>query len=339
MTDVMFNNIIGHEFQKNLLARSRAEGTVSHAYLFSGPDGVGKKLVALEFAKILNCPSDKSSSMREQCGCSSCSKVDRGIHPDVVLVEYEGIGDIKVDQVREGVEEKLYLKPYEGAFKIVIVNEAERMNRSAQNAFLKTLEEPPPNSVIILISSRPQALLPTILSRCQIISFSSLSKDNMRLIIEEHSELNGEELELLSRLSSGSPGFALRFDQELIDFRKELISKLSGLDYRSAVEISELVEFMPTETTADDSEKLRLAMEFMSLWIRDLIMIKIGADEEYITHADIIEESERAAAGLGTEDILQKHESLERTRSDIFFANANRRLSLENLFIKLAQRP
>lgn len=335
----MLNKIVGHEFQKNLLARSAMEGTVSHAYLFSGPDGVGKKLVAIEFAKLLNCQSEQPSVAAQECGCNSCTKVDRGIHPDVVIVEYEGIGDIKVDQVREGVEEKLYLKPFEGAFKIVIVDESERMNRSAQNAFLKTLEEPPPNSVIILITSRPQVLLPTIRSRCQIVSFSSLTKDNMQSVLKEKYEFSGEELELLSRLSSGSPGLALRFDKDIIDWRREVLTKLAYLDSRSASEISELVESMPTETTAEDTEKLRLAMEFISLWIRDLIMIKIGADEEYITHADIIEDTEKAVAGLGTDDIIEKHGCIETARSDIFFANANRRLSLENLFIKLAQRP
>lgn len=334
----MFNNIIGHEFQKNLLIRSSEEGTVSHAYLFSGPEGVGKKLMALEFAKTLNCLSEKPSRESEECVCGSCSKVERGIHPDVVLVEYEGASDIKVDQVREGVEEKLYLKPFEGKYKIVIVDEAERMNRSAQNAFLKTLEEPPPDSVIILVSSRSQALLPTIRSRCQDVSFSVLTNDSISTILEESSGLTGEDLELLTRLSSGSPGLALRFDKELIEWRKQLLTKLSAVDHRSAIEISELIESMPTETTAEDSERLRLAMELISLWIRDLIMIKIGAAEEYITHADIIEESERAASGLGTDDILEKHDILERTRSDIFYANANRRLSLENFFIKLAQR-
>ena len=334
----MFNNIIGHEQQKNLLRRAAKEGLVSHAYLFSGPDGVGKKLMALEFAKTLNCASGEDSTAIEQCECGSCRKVERGIHPDVVLVEYQGVSDIKVDQIREGVEEKLFLKPFEGAHKIVIVDESERMNRSAQNAFLKTLEEPPPNSVIILLTSRPQALLPTIRSRCQIVGFSSLSIDSISRILEKESDLSGEDMELSSRLSSGSPGLALRLDKELIDWRRDLLTRLSELDLRSASDVAELTESMPMESTAEDSEKLKLAIEFISLWLRDLVMIKIGAGEERITHTDIIEESRRAAQGLGTEEILEKQESLEQTWSDIYYANANKRLSLENLFIKLAPR-
>ena len=332
----MFNNIIGHEFQKNLLKRAAKENRVSHAYLFSGPDGVGKKLLALEFAKALNCASDKAYSQAEECDCASCRKVDKGIHPDVVLVEYQGVSDIKVDQIREGVEDKLFLKPFEGSYKVVIVDESERMNRSAQNAFLKTLEEPPPKSVIILLTSRPQALLPTIRSRCQNVGFSELPYESILRILESGSDLAQEDLELSSRLSAGSPGLALKFDKELIEWRKDLLIKLSELDCRSAKDIAELTESMPTESTAEDSERLKLAVDFISFWLRDLIMIKIGAGTEHITHTDIIEESERAASGLGTDQILKKQEYLERTWNDIFYANSNKRLSLENLFIKLA---
>jgi len=332
----MFNKIIGHDFQKSLLQRAAKEGMVSHAYLFSGPDGVGKKLVALEFAKLLNCTSDRGDSMTEECECGSCRKVERGIHPDVVLVEYEGVNDIKVDQIREGIEDKLFLKPFEGAFKVVIVDESERMNRSAQNAFLKTLEEPPPNSIIILLTSRSAALLPTIRSRCQIVSFSPLPLEYIAQILEKESELSDSEVELTSRLSGGSPGLALKFDKELIDWRKDLLSRIAELDYRSASEIMELADTMPTESTPEDSQKLRFAIEFISLWLRDLIMIKIEADKKYLTHTDIIEESQKAAKGLSTDDILKRQSSLQQAWNDIFYANANKRLSLENLFIKLA---
>lgn len=332
----MLNEIIGHDFQRSLLQRAAREGVVSHAYLFSGPDGVGKKLVALEFAKLLNCISDSKGSITEECDCGSCRKVGRGIHPDVVLVEYEGINDIKVDQIREGVEDKLFLKPFEGAFKVVIVDESERMNRSAQNAFLKTLEEPPPNSVIILLSSRSTALLPTIRSRCQIVSFSALPFEKIARILEKETELSGPEVELISRLSEGSPGLALKFDSELIDWRRDLLSRIASLDCRSAGEIMELADIMPTESTPEDSQKLKFAIEFISLWLRDLIMIKIEADKKYITHTDMIEVSRGAAEELSTDDILERQTSLQQAWNDIFYANANKRLSLENLFIKLA---
>ena len=109
----MFNNkIIGHDFQKNILLRAASDDLVSHSYLFSGADGIGKKLIALEFAKLINCKSERSididSPQEGSCDCGSCSKVDRGIHPDVINVQYEGVKSIKVEQIREGVEERLF---------------------------------------------------------------------------------------------------------------------------------------------------------------------------------------------------------------------------------------
>lgn len=335
----MLNKIVGHEFQKNLLMRAAREGIVSHSYLFSGPDGVGKKLVAIEFAKILNCTSENKYSEVSECDCGSCRKVGRGTHPDVVLVEYEGVNNIKVDQIREGVEDKLFLKPYEGSFKVVIVDESERMNRSAQNAFLKTLEEPPPNSVIILLASRPHALLPTVRSRCQIVRFSPLSQETIVQILEERTELSAADALLSARLSEGSPGLALKFDKEVIEWRKELLIKVSELSRSSAGDILGLADSMLTGTTPEDMERLLLAMEFISLWLRDLVLIKIGADKKYMTHTDLIEASKKAAAGLSTHDILERHKNLQNTRDDIFYANANKQLSLENLFIKLAFKP
>jgi len=332
----MSDTIIGHEFQKNLLLRAEREGIVSHSYMFSGPDGVGKKLVALEFAKLLNCTSDKKNAFSGDCECGSCRKVDRGIHPDVVLVEYEGVKDIKVDQIREGIEVKLFLKPFEGRFKVVIVDESERMNRSAQNAFLKTLEEPPPNSVIVLLTSRVHTLLPTIRSRCQIIRFSPLPQETVVQILEEKTELSGAEALLSSRLSEGSPGLALKFDTEIIEWRKELLMRVSELDCRSASQIDGLAESVLSGNAQGDTEKLRLAIEFISHWLRDLILIKIGAEEKYLTHTDLIEASKKAAAELSTQDILERHKYLQNAWNDIFFANANKQLSLENLFIKLA---
>src|SRR5919109_2030307 len=207
---MFFTNVLGHEFQKGALRRAVRESRISHAYLFSGPDGIGKKLIALEFGKILNCVSTYESGEADlkntACDCPSCRKIEKGIHPDVLLVEYKGTKDIKVDQIREEVEEKLYFRPFEGRFKVAILDEAERMNQNAQNAFLKTLEEPPPDSVIILITSQPQSLLPTIRSRCQLLEFSPLPEEILVEEIRKRKNLSPDEAVLCARLSGGSLG-------------------------------------------------------------------------------------------------------------------------------------
>jgi DNA polymerase-3 subunit delta' len=331
----MFTDIAGHEFQKNILIRAARENIVSHSYLFAGPDGVGKKLVALEFAKILNCNGNAATG--EACECGSCKKIEKGIHPDVALVEFTGAKNIKVDQVREEVEDKLFLKPFEGRFKIVIVDESERMNNSAQNAFLKTLEEPPKESVIILITSSPTSLLPTIRSRCQMLGFNPLGETVIAEMLESQGDYSREEAVLASRLSGGSPGKALKLDRELIAWRKELLSALGESSRYSASDISSLADSVSQGSSSDDTERLELAFRFIYLWLRDLVLIKLGSDE--VINADLIEEMKKAADSWETGELLAMQKHVEKTWYDIFRTNANTKLALENLFINLARPP
>lgn len=337
----MFNNkIIGHDFQKGILKRAANENLISHSYLFSGPDGIGKKLVANEFAKLINCKSQGSSGSdnldTKACICGSCAKIDKGIHPDVIYVQFEGVKSIKVEQIREGVEERLFLKSFEGKFKVVIVDEAHRMSNGAQNAFLKTLEEPPANSVIILITSNPDSLLPTIRSRCQLVRFNTLPEE---LILEEirgRADLSSENAIVCSKLSNGSLGRAIMMDSDLLEWRKELIQFLMNLKPDSAMRVIGLAEYMPLSSTPEDMERMTLAFEFISLWLRDLMLIKTGSDYKGITNVDLIEPSTQIAERWDLDNILDKMSALEKTHNDIYNMNANKQLSFENLFIRLA---
>lgn len=334
------NKIIGHDFQKKILMRAERENIVSHSYLFSGPDGIGKKLIALEFAKLLNCKnrnlSNTTNSDFETCECNSCKKIEKGIHPDVVHVQYEGVKSIKVEQVREGIEDMLFLKSYEGKFKVVIVDEAERMSSGAQNAFLKTLEEPPPYSVIILITSYPDSLLPTIRSRCQIIRFGALSEELIFEELKKRDDLSAEEALVSSKLSNGSLGRALMLDSDIIEWRKELIQYLMHLKPYSALRVLGLAESMPLSSNPEDMEKLNLAFEFISLWLRDLMLIKMDSDKKVLTNIDLIEQSVEIAQRWDIDNILNKMNYVQNTWSDIHHLNANKQLSFENLFIRIS---
>ena len=333
------SQIIGHDFQKEILLRASRENIVSHSYLFSGPDGIGKKLIALEFAKLLNCQKRDSSQYgnfdKTTCECGSCKKVDKGIHPDVIYVQYEGVKSIKVEQIREGIEERLFLKSFEGKFKVVIVDEAERMSNGAQNAFLKTLEEPPADSVIILITSNPDALLPTIRSRCQIIRFSALSEELVFEELKKREDLSAEEALVCSKLSNGSLGRALTLDSDIIEWRKELIQYLMHLKSDSALRVIGLAESMPLSSSPEDMEKLNLAFEFISLWLRDLMLIKTGSDKKGLTNIDLIQETTQFAKKWEMDNILDKMSDVEKTWNDIYHLNANKQLSFENLFIRI----
>jgi DNA polymerase-3 subunit delta' len=336
-----FDNIIGHELQKNLLRRAIAEERVSHSYLFSGLDGVGKRLVALGFAKILNCLTLVSTtdvdSNKAGCDCNSCRKIDKGIHPDVFVIEYKGLRDIKVDQIREDVEDRLYFKPFEGRYKVAIVDEADRMSHSAQNAFLKTLEEPPDESIIILLTSSPQSLLPTIRSRCQSLRFEGIP---IELIVEElktRRGLSGEESTMIAFLSEGSLGRALNLDDKILSDRNELINRLSRVETDFASSVLGVVESILRGSSNDDNEKLKIYLEFILLWLRDLISVKVGLDEDLLMNKHLISVSREYAGRYSLEKILEKLNFAEQVSNSILRLNANKQIALENLVLKIAE--
>jgi DNA polymerase-3 subunit delta' len=329
----MFEGITGHDFQKNILRRAARENLVSHSYLFTGPDGVGKKLIAVGFAKLLNCVGGGRAS-DERCECASCRKIEKGIHPDVILIEFAGVKNIKVEQVRDEIEERLYLRPFEGRYKIVIVDESERMNQSAQNAFLKTLEEPPPGSVIILVSSHPDYLLPTLRSRCQTIEFNALPEELIVGVLRERSDMPSDQALLTSRLSGGSIGKALDFDGDLLEWRKELMTKLGNIRKNSASDISSLSEHISSMASGDETDKLELGFTFILLWLRDIALAGMGSDR--LTNTDFMESIGNAAGKWDVDRLLEMERSVERAWYDIVRANANTKLVLDNLFLKLA---
>jgi DNA polymerase-3 subunit delta' len=336
-----FDNIIGHDLQKNLLRRAIAEERVSHSYLFSGLDGVGKRLVALGFAKILNCLTLVSTtdvdSNKAGCDCNSCRKIDKGIHPDVFVIEYKGLRDIKVDQIREDVEDRLYFKPFEGRYKVAIVDEADRMSHSAQNAFLKTLEEPPDESIIILLTSSPQSLLPTIRSRCQSLRFEGIP---IELIVEElktRRGLSGEESTMIAFLSEGSLGRALNLDDKILSDRNELINRLSRVETDFASSVLGVVESILRGSSNDDNEKLKIYLEFILLWLRDLISVKVGLDEDLLMNKHLISVSREYAGRYSLEKILEKLNFAEQVSNSILRLNANKQIALENLVLKIAE--
>ncbi len=329
----MFEGIIGHDFQKNILLRAARENVASHSYLFTGPDGIGKKMVAIEFAKLLNC----GEALREtgnRCECPSCRKIDKGIHPDVALVEFTGVKNIKVDQIRDEIEERLYLRPFEGRFKIVIVDECERMNHNAQNAFLKTLEEPPPDSLIILLSSRSDSLLPTLRSRCRVVEFGALPEGHIAQLLRDRNGLSPEDALLSAGLSGGSIGKALGLDKDIMEWRTELLSRLGRIRKNSASDISGLSEHLSSGASPDETDRLELGFRFLLLWLRDLVLARTGSDS--FTNADFSESIKKTARACDMNDLLEMERYVERAWHDIARANANTKLVLETLFLKLA---
>ena len=356
-----FTNVVGHEFEKEALIRAVREGRVSHAYLFSGPEGVGKKLFAKEFAKLLNCSAPpatageedgKSGGDKAECDCNSCSKIARGIHPDVFTVEYKGVKDIKVEQIREEVEERVQGRPFEGNYKVAVVNDAHRMNKNAQNAFLKTLEEPPSNTVIILITSEPEALLPTIRSRCQRLEFSPLPNSLVTEQLVILAGLDRKDAQAAAKLARGSLGRAQRLDSEMLAFRKEVIEELADVRAESAAQVLGFAKNIPLKSSSKrDQEKLELLFEIIASLLEDIIFLKTsGSGEEggeggeeaglpdgKIINSDVLPVLRRLAHRMSLESVIEKIGEFERTRRAVFNANANKQLAIESIVITLGE--
>ncbi len=340
-----FEKLLGNEPQKKFLLNAVRENKIGHAYIFSGIDRIGKKLFALEFSKLVNCRSKDARSSSSQdpndkeacCKCQSCLKIDKNAHPDVTLLSYENEKIIKVGSIKEDIEKKVYFHPFESRYKIFIIDNAERMNRSAQNAFLKTLEEPPEFCIIILITSSLNFIVPTIRSRCQLINFHPLPYDTVVNKLREIAVLDEQYIKVASKIAGGSIGKAVSTDKDYLDFRKEIIKRLMEVNYRRPSKISRLCEYMKVGAKDTDQAKHRDLFDIISLWLRDLLLVKLNYDREQIVNSDLYPELSEYVKGRSVEDLLTKTNQLEDSWYGLDRLNANKIIAYEDLLLKLSR--
>src|SRR5215217_94220 len=208
-----FRELTGHTHLLDLIARAATRGSLPPSVIFAGPDGVGKRMAAVALAQLMNCPNlppagERHTSDRhpDACGtCASCKRIARGVHADVLLIEPGDSGAIKIDQVRDAIERSAY-RPFEGRRRVVILDEADAMNADAQNAVLKTLEEPPAASTFVLVTSRPDMLLPTVRSRCQRLRFGRLSPADVATVLMLDHAYTAADAHAAASMSDGSVG-------------------------------------------------------------------------------------------------------------------------------------
>lgn len=262
-----FKDVVGHKRPIKLLTLSLRAGRIASSYIFAGESGIGKKFTALNFAKVLNCQEGGDSA--GSCDkCLSCRKINSGVHPDVMVVAPES-SEIKVEQIRD-IEDALHLKPHEAKTKVVIVDDAETMNEAASNAFLKTLEEPPPQSLIILVTSRPDGLLETIRSRCMRINFKPLTPSDCEAVISK--EMPGGYSKDIVRLSMGRPGNAI--GGEFVEERARFIALLK--------------EVRPgTKALWKDRADTERWFDMLFCFLRDIVVLKTTGDHDGLINKDL----------------------------------------------------
>ncbi|GAB4113594.1 MAG: DNA polymerase III subunit delta' [Candidatus Caldatribacteriota bacterium] len=327
-----FNNIIGQEKAKEILLRSIKENKISSSYLFWGKEGVGKKFTALEFAKAINClhPGEDFTSCEN---CLSCSKINKLCSPDLNIIEPLK-NTISIQQIRD-LQHQLNLKPLESKRKFYIIDQAEKMTQEAENCLLKTLEEPPPKVIIILICHHPDYLLPTIISRCQLINFTTLKSENLKRVISnlKQKDLDEDKFELICRLAEGSVGKALNLisKKEYLKKREEILDLLSSISPKKY----DFIFFNRIkDILSGTDDQLEEALEIMLFWYRDLLLIQKLPLHQYLFNIDklsILQEKSKMFSIKRIENILkylgQIKELLER--------NINKQLLADELYLKL----
>ena len=313
--------VIGHEWAVRLLQHSLSLNHVAHAYLLAGPSQIGKTTLGLTLAKALNCSGDL-----KPCGqCLSCSKIERGIHPDVRVVEPDG-DTLKIAQIRQ-LQREAILAPYEGKWRVYIVPDFQRATEEAANCLLKTLEEPPPQVVLILTAADIGALLPTIVSRCQVLSLRPLSLDETARALQRECQISEERAELLARLSEGRIGWAMQACHE----RGVLQVRDSQLATLGAVPAQGLVERMQAAERLAQLGDISPLLDFWASWWRDILLVQSGC-RDLVTNIDHRESLQAEASRYTPESSQGFLRAIQRTKSELD-GNANLRLALEVLLL------
>ena len=315
-------SLIGHDWAVALLLRAIEIQHIAHAYLITGIEHIGKATLARSFAQALNC-----SVAPVPCGqCRACKLIAAGRHPDLHLVAPEG-NTLKIDQVR-ALQHDLALSPVEGRYRVAIIEGMDRATLEASNALLKTLEEPPPSVVVVLIAPEPESLLPTIVSRCQPISLRPLSVETVRDALIERWKVEPRRAEQLAHLSGGRLGWAVdaAHDESVLERRDQLLDDLLRLISQGRVG-----RFAYAAEMSNDSVAARETLRLWQTWWRDVMLIASGS-QAMLANVDREQALREHASRFGVERARDASGKIVQTLWQLDH-NANARLALEVLLL------
>ncbi|RJP54831.1 MAG: DNA polymerase III subunit delta' [Anaerolineaceae bacterium] len=331
-------NLLGHNWAVDMLRRHIATGEARHAYLFAGPGGLGRRSLALAFARALNCTNPPAPG--DFCGqCRDCRQIAAKQHPDLSIVEPTikdpddrnalipaQYGEIRISQIRD-LQRMINLKPYQGKYRVVVGERFNQANTEASNAFLKTLEEPPAQVVLLLTTDNPESLLPTIVSRCEVLRLRPLPIEEVQRELERRGT-ESHQAELIAHISGGRPGYAFRLaeDQSLLEFRQQRLDDLQRLLSSSRVD-----KFAYAEKLAKDKDAMRQTFLVWESFWRDVFLHASKADSP-LANVDRAEEIDSLAARLNMSAARQRVNEVERALQQME-RNVNARLLAEVLLL------
>lgn len=311
-----------------MLKKHVANGTTRHAYLFCGPPGLGRRTLALRFAQALNCTSPSEAGI--PCGtCRDCKQIDAMQHADLSIIQADAEGGtLKVDQIRE-MRKTMILKPYMSKFRVAVFLRFHEANDNAANALLKTLEEAPSYAVLILTADNPEQLLPTIVSRCEVLRLRSSSTHEVKKELENRG-VESERARLIAHISGGRMGYANRLieDDDLLDKREERLNDMLTLLSASRVE-----KFSYADKLARDKETMRQAVTFWLSYWRD-VMLRTAQAETALVNIDRNMEIEDLAGRMDLSSSRKVVGNLENALEKID-RNVNPRLLAEIILLDL----
>jgi DNA polymerase-3 subunit delta' len=318
-----FSRIIGYDRNISLLRRALATGKLSHAYLFYGIDGSGMKETAIALVEAIFCNGT------DGCGeCPSCRKVAGLRHPDLHHLQPDG-AFIKIDQIRE-LQKELSYRPFEAPKKACVIEDADKMNISAANAFLTTLEEPSGDAILILMTTHVDAVLPTILSRCQQLRFPSLPTETIASQLREKGA-DEDSARIAAALAGGSIERAREIvEGDWLQARKALLEKIAALSPEGIIPL-----FAAAEESAKDKESAIHLVDLLNVFWRDVLLTHTGSPE--IINSDLSPLIRSISDRNSLESVIEKLERISRTRQALT-RNANPRLAVEVLIMGLAEQ-
>lgn len=321
-----FSSMIGQEAVKEHLQKSLQSAKISHAYIFYGEKGSGKKSLAELFARTLQCGQGKTEPCNQ---CISCKQALHYNHPDIIYVQHEKPAIISVDEIRKQVNNSIGIKPYSSDHKVYIIDEAEKMNVQAQNALLKTLEEPPSYAVIILLTSNLEALLQTIRSRCVTLTMKPISDVQIQRYLMKEEKLPDYKAGICVAFARGNVGRAkeLATSTEFEELKDETLQLLQQLPDKS---LSEVVAF--AKTKADKNANTEAFLELLQMWYRDVLLYKATGNAKQLIFGEELSHIKKMALKITYEGLNRMLDSIEQARNRLA-SNVNAELTLEWLLL------
>ena len=329
-----FADVIGQDGPKRKIRTALAREAIGHAYLFSGDDGIGKRLMALRFAQALSCEAPPSPSQPDSCGsCRACEQIVSGAWPDLLIIEPEqdkANPQIKIDQVRE-IERHVIYRPLLSTRKICVIDDADRLTANAANAFLKTLEDPPDHSLFILVTSRPLRLLATVRSRCLTLKFSPATPTQFEGALALKQAMAIEDARFLSQVCGNRIGVALRTDLSQLRSRHDQFLELC-----QAETLAHATAVLQRAEDLSKSQPFPDVIDWLAHGLRDVLLVTLGTGPDHLLHQSHIPLLEHVAESLTPADVVDLLEFLQ-TLEQAPTQNLNLQLCLETFLFRFHQ--